>query len=62
MKEFYALFLGLLMILSGCDTKQNAAVSTAPSPTAPAGIVVFPPDSPKLQQIRVETLELTRMP
>ncbi|MBO0800943.1 MAG: efflux RND transporter periplasmic adaptor subunit, partial [Blastocatellia bacterium] len=62
MKEVYGLLLGLLTIISGCDTKQNAAVSSSPPPTVPVGMVVFPPDSPKLQQIRVETLELTRMP
>jgi cobalt-zinc-cadmium efflux system membrane fusion protein len=48
---------------SGGKAKQNVdrpAHSTAPK--APPGVVIIPPDSPKLAQIRVEPIKLEATP
>jgi membrane fusion protein, heavy metal efflux system len=50
---------------AGCGGKaQRNADRLAPSttPSAPPGIVIIPPDSPKLAQIRVEPIKLEAMP
>lgn len=56
-----SLLLGIIFsLLAGCGGEQNAAPATAPE--APPGIVIIPPDSPKLAQIRVEALRLANLP
>jgi membrane fusion protein, heavy metal efflux system len=57
------LLLGsIFTLLAGCEGKQKAASIPSPTPQAPPGIVIIPPDSPKLAQIRVEPLRLVRLP
>jgi cobalt-zinc-cadmium efflux system membrane fusion protein len=57
------LLLGLILVLlAGCEGKQKAASTPAPTPQAPPGIVIIPPDSPKLAQIHVEPLQLANLP
>lgn len=50
--------------LAGCEGKAEPnADRPAPSPPqAPPGIVIIPPDSPKLLQIRVEPIKLEAIP
>lgn len=57
------LLLGfILVLLAGCESEQKAASTPAPTPQAPPGVVIIPPDSPKLAQIRVEPLQLANLP
>jgi len=57
------LLLGsILVLLAGCESGQNAASAPAPTPQAEPGVVIIPPDSPKLAQIRVEPIKLETMP
>lgn len=57
------LLLGsILVLLVGCESEQQAAHTAAPISQAPPGLVIIPPDSPKLAQIRVEPLRLANLP
>jgi cobalt-zinc-cadmium efflux system membrane fusion protein len=58
------LLLGaVLVLLAGCESEQKAASTPAPTPQqATPGVVIIPPDSPKLAQIRVEPLQLANLP
>src|SRR5262249_49974517 len=49
---------------AGCGTANLSANQLAPSPTlsTPPGVVIIPPDSPKLTQIRVEPIKLEAIP
>ena len=50
---------------AGCGGKaeQNAdRLALSMTPPAPPGVVIIPPDSPKLAQIRVEPIKLEAMP
>src|SRR5690242_16158194 len=61
MKNARVILCGIVLVmLSGCASKGNPPVSTAPA--TPSGTVIIPPESPKLTQIRVEPLQLTNMP
>lgn len=51
-----------LALLAGCKSGQRAASTPAPTPQAPPGVIIIPPDSPKLAQIRVEPLQLMYLP
>ena len=61
---------GLLLVFAcalagaGCGTDSLNASQLAPSTTSPAppGVVIIPPDSPKLSQIRVEPIKLEAIP
>jgi cobalt-zinc-cadmium efflux system membrane fusion protein len=57
------LLLGpILILLAGCESGQKAASAPIPTPQAEPGVVIIPPDSPKLAQIRVEPIKLEAMP
>jgi cobalt-zinc-cadmium efflux system membrane fusion protein len=57
------LLLGSIsVLLVGCESEQKAAPAAAPTPQAAPGVVIIPPDSPKLAQIRVEPLQLANLP
>jgi membrane fusion protein, heavy metal efflux system len=57
------LLLGsVFALLAACEGKQKAASIPSPTPQAPPGVVIIPPDSPKLAQIRVEPLQLVSLP
>jgi cobalt-zinc-cadmium efflux system membrane fusion protein len=58
------LLLGsVLVLMVGCESEQRAATTLAPTlQQAPPGVVIIPPDSPKLAQIRVEPLQLVNLP
>jgi membrane fusion protein, heavy metal efflux system len=57
------LLLGsVLVLMAGCESGHNAAYTPAPTPQSPPGVVIIPPDSPKLAQIRVEPLRLANLP
>jgi cobalt-zinc-cadmium efflux system membrane fusion protein len=57
------LLLGsVLVLMVSCEREQKAAYTPAPAPQAPPGVVIIPPDSPKLAQIRVEPLRLADLP
>jgi membrane fusion protein, heavy metal efflux system len=57
------LLLGpILVLLAGCESGQKAASAPAQTPQAEPGVVIIPPDSPKLAQIRVEPIRLEEMP
>jgi len=49
---------------AGCEGKaeQNAEGPAPSTPPDPPGVVIIPPDSPKLAQIRVEPIKLEAMP
>jgi len=47
-----------LVLLAGCEGGQKAA----PAPQVPPGVVITPPDSPKLAQIRVEQIKMEKAP
>ncbi|MBO0725240.1 MAG: DUF190 domain-containing protein [Blastocatellia bacterium] len=57
------LLLGSIwVLLAGCESGQNAASAPAPTPQAEPGVVIIPPDSPKLAQLRVEPIKLEARP
>jgi membrane fusion protein, heavy metal efflux system len=57
------LLLGpILVLLAGCGGEQEAASAPAQTPRAEPGVVIIPPDSPKLAQIRIEPIKLEAMP
>jgi cobalt-zinc-cadmium efflux system membrane fusion protein len=58
------LLLGsVLFLMVGCESGQKAASTPAPTPQqVTPGVVVIPPDSPKLALIRVEPLQLADLP
>ncbi|HEY7184389.1 MAG TPA: efflux RND transporter periplasmic adaptor subunit [Blastocatellia bacterium] len=57
------LLLGpIFVLLAGCESGQKAASAPAPTPQAEPGVVIIPPDSPKLAQIRIEPIKLEAMP
>jgi cobalt-zinc-cadmium efflux system membrane fusion protein len=57
------LLLGsFLVLMVGCKSEQKAASTLDPTPQVTPGIVVIPPDSPKLAQIRVEPLQMANLP
>ena len=64
MKKLWWLLFGI-SILTGCTDKEgnqgNPAISTADTPK-PAGLVTIPPDSPKLEHIRVEPVRVAEIP
>src|SRR5262249_60192481 len=49
---------------AGCGNANLSANQLAPSTTlsTPPGVVIIPPDSPKLTQIRVEPIKLEAIP
>jgi len=47
--------------LRKCQIERQSA-SPSPAPSSPPGVVIIPPDSPKLAQIRVEPIKLEAMP
>lgn len=55
-----------LLALSGCGRKSEAdkvsAKAPEPSPVPRNGQVVIPPDSPKLQQVKVQTVSMMDVP
>lgn len=57
------LLLGsVLVLMAGCKSEQQAASTPAPTPQSIPGVVIIPPDSPRLAQIRVEPLQLVNLP
>jgi hypothetical protein len=47
----------ILVLPAGCDSDQKASPALPPTQQSPPGVVIIPPDSPKLAQIRVEQIE-----
>jgi membrane fusion protein, heavy metal efflux system len=60
-RAFSSLALVCLLVLWGCSGKNEKADKPAPTPTA-SGVIVIPPDSPKLAQIRVEPMQMQAVP
>lgn len=57
------LMLGLICVLfSGCGSAPKPSSASAPMPQAPMNIIIIPPDSPKLAQLRIEPLKLESIP
>ncbi|MBI5084987.1 MAG: efflux RND transporter periplasmic adaptor subunit [Acidobacteria bacterium] len=57
--------VGLIMLaglLAGCSKHEDAAKSQVPAAAPVPGEVSIPPDSPKLLQIKVETVKETEVP
>src|SRR5215470_9220886 len=56
--------LACALACAGCGKADGNANHLAPStaPPAPPGVVIIPPDSPKLTQIRVEQIRLEAIP
>jgi cobalt-zinc-cadmium efflux system membrane fusion protein len=55
----------LIVALAGCRTKEaeiTTAASADPPPRPANGLVIIPPDSPKLKQLRVETVRTAETP
>jgi cobalt-zinc-cadmium efflux system membrane fusion protein len=55
----------LIVALGGCGTKEaeNVAARSVDPPPRPAnGLVIIPPDSPKLKQLRVEPVRTAEIP
>jgi cobalt-zinc-cadmium efflux system membrane fusion protein len=61
-----AIALLALLALSGCGQKEVKSVTAAASADPPqhstAGLVLIPPDSPKLEQLRVEAVRTAEVP
>ncbi len=57
------LFIAGMLATAGCSKKEEpkAAETAAPAPSNP-GVVTLPPDSPKLQQIKVEEVQSADVP
>jgi cobalt-zinc-cadmium efflux system membrane fusion protein len=60
-KILHLIACALLSASCGGEAKQDAAQLQPKSP-APSGVVVIPPDSPKLAQIRVEPVRMEAVP
>ena len=57
------LLLGLSCALfMGCGSKPKSAPTPSPTPPTPSNMVIIPPDSPKLAQIRVEPMKMEAIP
>lgn len=57
------LLLGFVCaVLASCGGKPQPAAAPAETPQVPSNIVVIPPDSPKLEQIRVEAVKTETIP
>ena len=57
------LLLGLsCVLLAGCGSKPKPAPAPSPTPPVPSNMVIIPPDSPKLAQIRVEPMKMEAIP
>lgn len=54
--------LMLAGLLAGCTKKPDETQAAAPRPRPRPGEVILPADSPKLKQIRVETVQLAKVP
>src|SRR5690349_2559568 len=53
------------LLLSGCGEKKDSsaeASSFAPAPAGKPGQIVFPPDSPRLNELRIETVAAGNVP
>jgi len=63
-REILILFLsGSLMAIAGCSGNAQKAGDPDPPPERKSsGVVIIPPDSPKLQQIRVEPVKTAEVP
>jgi len=64
-RRLWLLFVFACALASaGCgNAKLNAnQPPPSPAPSSPPGVVIIPPDSPKLAQIRVEPIKLEAMP
>ncbi len=61
--ELYFLILGLIPF-SGCSDKKTLRepIAGIASPSSQPGLVIIPADSPKLQQIRVESVRTSEVP
>ena len=64
MREILILFLsGSLMAIAGCSGNAQKAGDPDPPPERKSsGVVIIPPDSPQLQQIRVEPVKTAEVP
>jgi len=64
MRACHLLMLACLLVASGCAGKSEQSEKAArPSPTpSTSGVIVIPPDSPKLAQIRVEPMQVQAVP
>jgi hypothetical protein len=51
----------VLVLMAGCESEQKAASMPVLTPQTSTGVVIIPPDSPKLAQIRVEPLRLANL-
>jgi len=61
MKRFLLLGLGCAL-LAGCGSKPKMASAPAPTPPTASNIIIIPPDSAKLAQIRVEPMKTEAIP
>ncbi len=52
----------LLLTGSACDTKEGNAAASGPALQPNPNLVIVPPDSPKLKQIRVQPVETMQAP
>ena len=57
------LLAALGLLLAACESRQQT-VAAKPAPATPTepGLIVLPPDSPKLQQIKVEAVQTANVP
>jgi membrane fusion protein, heavy metal efflux system len=66
-KKYYFLVLSsMVLFLGACSEKNEPSAISGRSPSVPAatmqGIVIIPPDSPKLSAIRVDTVKTADVP
>ena len=63
MTKFSLLWLVVCLIaLGACGGNARPNANEAAPPSVPQGVIVIPPDSPKLAQIRVEPVQISEVP
>ncbi len=60
---FLCLFLVTVLILGGCGQKKDAEAASAPAvPAGKPGQIIIAPDSPKLNELKIETVAAADVP
>ncbi|HZS09038.1 MAG TPA: efflux RND transporter periplasmic adaptor subunit [Blastocatellia bacterium] len=52
----------MFALLAGCGSKTAPNIAPTPTPATSSGVIIIPPDSPKLAQIRVEPMQTQAVP